>query len=463
MHLDIPDLRKDDLARRCSRLNLRADGPDEAEFLAALMWAIACGGAGLGRAAAGGTGDAGRDRLPGHGAGRVVTAARHRLGDEGVAARSGAVTMPSTAYYNEHDPRAARWLRNLIEAGLLPDGSVDGRDIQEVTADDVRGDRDCHWFAGIGGWPLALRLAGWPSDEPVWTGSCPCPPFSSAGKKQRCPECGGARPVPCPRRTGYFICLQCEHAWHADDRHLWPEFWRLVRDCRPAVIFGEQVASPDGRIWYAGVRASLERLGYAVGCADLCAAGAGEEAEGLLVCGDQGRWERIVLGAPHIRQRLFWVADSQGARRDQQRRNAGSSHVSGISRWNESPDGRDPLRMEYASGDGRLQGWPEPVGRGVAGGRGTGGLGHASGDGWEQGATGSSRPESDVGRPGVGFWSAYDLIPCRDGKARRVEPGSFPLAHGVPGRVGRLRGYGNAIVPEVAVTFIRAYREARAC
>src|SRR5438270_366065 len=47
-------------------------------------------------------------------------------------------------------------------------------------------------------------------------------------------------------------------------------------------------------------------------------------------------------------------------------------------------------------------------------------------------------------------WRDAEFIPCTDGKARPVEPGTFPLAHGIPGRVGRLRAYGNAIVPQVA-------------
>ena len=54
-------------------------------------------------------------------------------------------------------------------------------------------------------------------------------------------------------------------------------------------MFGEQVASPDGLQWLAGVRLDLEGSGYAVGAADLPAAS---------------------VGAPHIRQRLWWVADS---------------------------------------------------------------------------------------------------------------------------------------------------------
>ena len=162
-------------------------------------------------------------------------------------------------YYNEWDPYCAQWLRNLIAAGHLPLGYVDERSIADVRPDEIRGFVSCHFFAGIGGWPLALRMAGWPDERPVWTGSCPCQPFSVAGKR---------------RGT-------------ADERHLWPEFRHLIDECRPARVFGEQVASKDGREWLAGVRTDLEGLGYACGCADLCAAS---------------------QGAPHIRQRLYWVA-----------------------------------------------------------------------------------------------------------------------------------------------------------
>jgi DNA (cytosine-5)-methyltransferase 1 len=118
-------------------------------------------------------------------------------------------------YYNEHNPFAAQWIRNLIAGDLIPAGDVDARDIQEVTAHDLRGYTQCHFFAGIGGWPAALQLAGWPTTRPVWTGSCPCQPFSVAGLGK------GAD----------------------DERHLWPEFRRLIAECRPYTVFGEQVAS----------------------------------------------------------------------------------------------------------------------------------------------------------------------------------------------------------------------------
>lgn len=44
-----------------------------------------------------------------------------------------------TAYYNEINPYAAQWLRNLIAAGYIADGDVDERDIKDVTADDLVG------------------------------------------------------------------------------------------------------------------------------------------------------------------------------------------------------------------------------------------------------------------------------------------------------------------------------------
>ncbi|NCA18051.1 MAG: DNA cytosine methyltransferase, partial [Betaproteobacteria bacterium] len=85
-------------------------------------------------------------------------------------------------YYNEFDPKAAAWLRELIKRKLIPHGDVDTRSITEIKPHEIRHYTQHHFFAGIGGWSLALQLAGWPEDRPVWTGSCPCQPFSTAGK-----------------------------------------------------------------------------------------------------------------------------------------------------------------------------------------------------------------------------------------------------------------------------------------
>lgn len=199
-----------------------------------------------------------------------------------------------TAYYNEIDPFAAAWLGQLIADDLIPAGVVDTRSIADVQPSDLRGFTQCHFFAGIGVWPLAARLVGWPDDRPLDSGSCPCPPFSSAGPTFRCPRCDTASPVPNAVRTGAFNCVRCDWEWQADERHLWPEFFRLIRHRPHVPVVGEQVASRDGRTWIDIVRASLEMLGRPVGVADTCAAG---------------------FGAPHIRQRLYWLADTGRAGR----------------------------------------------------------------------------------------------------------------------------------------------------
>lgn len=168
-----------------------------------------------------------------------------------------------SAYYNEIDPFAADWLRELIRAGHIAPGEVDTRSIEDVAPDDLTGFAQCHFFAGIGTWSYALRRAGWADNRPVWTGSCPCQPFSAAGKRKGT----------------------------ADERHLWPAFFHLIGQCRPVTVFGEQVASCDGLAWFDLVSSDLEGTGYAVGAVDTCAAG---------------------FGAPHIRQRLYWVAHADG-------------------------------------------------------------------------------------------------------------------------------------------------------
>ncbi len=343
------------------------------------------------------------------------------------------------AYYNEHDKRAAAWLRALIAEGVIAPGVVDERSITEIKAHELDGYTQCHFFAGLGGWSYALRLAHWPDSGAVWTGSCPCQPFSAAGKGEV----------------------------DKDERHLWPAFRELVAKCRPAICFGEQVASSDGRIWLAGVRADLEALGYGVGAADLCAAG---------------------VSAPHIRQRLYWLAYARGERRQQIPRGASrDENADGRAGRN----GREPNGNHQPASDGENRGGMDDSAdsRRAGGGQreeagtarhetrlleptrssASGGLGNASGAERRPQAEGrndelhgadAGREEAAGGLRLHGAWSDFGLVACADGKSRRVESGTFPLAHGVPGRVGLLRGYGNAIVPQVAAEFVSASVEA---
>ncbi|HHT1208384.1 TPA: DNA cytosine methyltransferase [Enterobacter hormaechei] len=322
--------------------------------------------------------------------------------------------MTPAAYYNEIDPFAAQWLRNLIAGGHIAHGEVDERSIEDVTPDDLRGFTQCHFFAGIGVWSHSLRLAGWPDDKPVWTGSCPCQPFSAAGKGD-----------------GF-----------ADERHLWPHFFHLISERRPQHVFGEQVASGNANTWFDLVQADLEGMGYAFGLVPFTSAG---------------------IGAPHIRERAYWVANSGGERLNR----------------------IDSLLQRQESG------WVTKSVLEASRDRNAGSVANTNGERSQRERENSNQERwegSDVRQTGLrcgagfsstlevnGFWRDADWLFCRDGKWRPVEPGTFPLVDGAaarlgrvePGvarvassnRVGRLKGYGNAINAQAAAEFIRAYME----
>ncbi|HED2737581.1 DNA cytosine methyltransferase [Klebsiella michiganensis] len=373
--------------------------------------------------------------------------------------------MKPAAYYNEIDPFAAQWLRNLIAAGRIAPGEVDERSIEDVTPDDLRGFTQCHFFAGIGVWSHSLRLAGWPDDRPVWTGSCPCQPFSAAGKGD-----------------GF-----------ADERHLWPHFFHLISERRPQHVFGEQVASGNANTWFDLVQADLEGMGYAFGLVPFTSAG---------------------IGAPHIRERAYWVANANHRVSDEGEtlrsgRDAvlDGCSVNGMANSNlqyesttrDSPGaaksgGRGEVirladtnhdRQQPGKGGGcrckcAEQGFN--IGRSGQNGRlGNANVARLEGLSGNDGAAGREGTTGPAAAPGVhlrplevnGFWRDADWLLCRDGKWRPVEPGTFPLVDGAaarmgrvePGvarvassnRVGRLKGYGNAINAQAAAAFIRAY------
>lgn len=293
------------------------------------------------------------------------------------------------AYYNEIDLHAAQHLRNLIDAGHIAPGVVDTRSIEDVTPNDLIGFNQCHFFAGIGGWSLALRRAGWPDSRPAWTASCPCQPFSAAGKG-----------------LGF-----------ADERHLWPSAHWLVGQRRPVVVFGEQSGSADANEWIDLVQADVEALGYAFGAVAFPSAS---------------------VGAPHQRDRAYWVADAdcqqwEGRGEFQPTgggKPSGSSVISGLA---DADHEQRPLAMSARGHADVSRQWNKD----------------------SEAASGCSC----VMRPGPvnGFWRDADWLRGRDGWWRPVRPGSFPLADGVPARVGRVRTYGNAINIEAAAAFIKSY------
>ena len=311
-------------------------------------------------------------------------------------------------YYNEIDPKAAAWLHELMFDGHIPWGDVDTRSITEIQPHELTKYTQCHFFAGIGGWAYALALAAWPDDRPVWTGSCPCQPFSVAGKGK------GVE----------------------DERHLWPTWLNLIRECRPPIIFGEQVASAQviGRsskptkhafkksvaeVWIDRVFADLESSRYTCAAADIPAAG---------------------VGAPHIRQRLFWCAAGRLGEPDRAGREQGRRAAEAARHGNPA----EPASDLRGVGDASSQGLQEQ-----------------ECDGRIQSETVEPHPREAV-ECGGNAWDSFGLLPCTDGKTRRIPAQSafFPLVDGVsPGRVGLLRGAGNAIVPQVAQAFIEAYQD----
>lgn len=330
-------------------------------------------------------------------------------------------------YYNEIDLFAAEWLRNLIKKGLIPDGEIDTRSISDVAPNDLAGFTQCHFFAGIAGWSHALRLAGWPDDRPIWTGSCPCQPFSVAGKGKGT----------------------------ADERHLWPVFFNLIRECRPPVVMGEQVSGKAGYGWLDGVRSDLEAEDYACRGVDIPA---------------------CAVDAPHIRQRLYWAAvgnpdavrqlQSQGAEclkrgwvGDTSCGDMADADGPRSAPWLPAQARRSEGVAEVSDDGSRGQSRPWEELRDMA---------DAARCGWRQGfqnARGLFEGNSEEGPFGRlaqhsnSFWSDAIWLTGADGKARRAQPGICLLADGVPARVGKLRAFGNAIVPPLAAEVIKAFMD----
>lgn len=307
-----------------------------------------------------------------------------------------------TAYYNEFDPDAAAWLRELIEDNLIAPGDVDERSIIDVQADDIKGYDQHHWFAGIGCWSYALRLADWPDDKSVWTASLPCQPFSIAGKQ----------------------------LGKQDERHLLPHFLSLVAQCRPSILFGEQVSAAIKHGWLDDLYAEMEAHNYSVGS---------------VVIGAHS------IGAAHIRQRLYWVADNCGE---------GCQEQPSIGRI--PPETNDSDSRKDIERGGRM-------GNTEHNGRSSSQIEGCHGTAIQHSAT-RSNCSGEPQRTGTSEPLPWEWLYCRDNKYRPIESGLKPLvdvpARGMvhssdprntqEARKMRLKGYGNAIVPTLAAEFIRA-------
>ena len=286
-------------------------------------------------------------------------------------------------------------------------------------------------FSGIGGLDLAAEWAGmatvgqcewadyptkvlekhWP-DVPRWrdirtltkesfyertgrrtvdviSGGFPCQPFSVAGKQKG----------------------------KGDDRYLWPEMLRVIRELTPRWVVGENVPGIL-RIAAADVVKDLEREGYDVVVFD---------------------FEAAAVGAPHRRERIAFVANCNGQREQQPRRQqpeCGGWHcnrdkvvadASGGTMRDDSDDSWTTNREINASNNAGVpcrEAFPDPT------------------KVLPQGFGTRSRQE----QPWRSSWWA-------------VEPDVGRVAHGIPNRVDRLKCLGNAVVPQQFYPIFKAIME----
>jgi DNA (cytosine-5)-methyltransferase 1 len=255
-----------------------------------------------------------------------------------------------TKVLEKHWPNVPRW-----------------RDIRSVTADSFRA-------------KTGLQTVD------LISGGFPCQPFSVAGKQK------GKR----------------------DDRYLWPEMLRVIREIKPTWVLGENV---PGILRIAGktVCEDLEREGYAVTVFN---------------------FEAAAVGAPHRRDRVFFVAHSRCLLRqgggiikgtDANEDREGTANITERPNCPSKANVADTERV-YVQGQHNRQ---------------------------EQGQLrGSCRRavKSDVG-------GVASRLPCWLDGYWRVEPNIPRVATGVKNRVDRLKCLGNAVVPQQIYPILRAIAE----
>ena len=203
---------------------------------------------------------------------------------------------------------------------------------------------------------------------------------------------------------GGFPCQPVSHAGKrkgaADERWLWPEFLRIIREVRPRWVLAENVPgllSMDSGRLFGGILRDLAESGY--------------DAEWNIVSAAD-------VGAPHRRDRVFIVAYAPTLGRGRRADNEGAEEAGG--------DGSTAGGATDADTGGRV-GWPRVFGQGWRG-------EPTDGDWWSV--------ECRLGIPSHGPSGGLDCGGWECGIPRVIK--------GQRDRVNRLRALGNAVVPQVA-------------
>jgi len=229
----------------------------------------------------------------------------------------------------------------------------------------------------------------------ILTGGFPCQPYSAAGRK----------------------------LGKDDDRHLWPEMLRVIRECSPRYVVGENVrglVSWNGGLVFEEVCADLEALGYSV---QPCLLGAAS------------------VNAPHKRMRVWFIAHAERVRLEHPEERRGMGEVQG-------QVGRQPTHTSQAVGG------PGPIAH-TSHQRLQGGKQHGASNQREQQ---SESLRSIAQRDQIGNWEHFPTQPpvCGgdDGIPRELDSIAFSKW-----RKESIKGYGNAIVPQVAHQIFKAIEQ----
>ncbi len=222
-----------------------------------------------------------------------------------------------------------------------------------------------------------------------------------------------------------------------DERDLWGEVKRVIGEVRPRWFVGENTPglfSRENQRYFRRILSDLVALGYSVGW---------------------GIWGAFDVGAPHKRERVFLVAHADGERRGV----FGAVERTSCEALGES-EAKAPFRTSglYGAARGVLSGnFSDTT------------INRCSTRKIQRGNIEESRrTESSEGiqERGTQFDRVCDSVPhvrnMREyvgGEWWEVEPDVGRVAHGVPARVDRLRGLGNAVVPYQAFPIFDAIAE----
>ena len=297
-------------------------------------------------------------------------------------------------------------------------------------------------FSGIGGLDLGLERAGWEVKWQVeideWCRKVLAKHWPDVTKYRDVRELSGDDLDPVDLIAGGFPCQPFSHAGRregkADNRYLWPEMLRVIREVRPPFVLAENVyglVTGQQGLLLETVYLDLEAAGY-------------EVAPPIV-------FPAASLGAPHRRDRVWVCAHARQYHRCAQQGEQQEAGAEGTDRLR--PESREA--MAHTQGLTRQDGQTETERQGRP--ASSGAVAHPTGGGRNPQSLQRSGPQardSSFDADGSGttirgedWWS--------------VEPDVGRVAHGVPSRVDRLRGLGNAVVPQVAEWIGRKILEVR--